>query len=325
MILSFLGTGSGVPSTKRNVSAMALSFRKTGKWWLFDCGEGTQHQLLKSPLKISQLEKIFITHLHGDHIFGLLGLLASRSLSARVETRIDVYGPSGLFDYVQAVQAVSPMHIGYPLFFHTIEPGMILDTDEVTVTCAPVQHRVPAFAYAIEEKPVSGAFQAEKAKALGIPPGPLFGALKRGDTVVLEDGRTIEGKTLVGPMQAGRKVVLSGDTMPCEALLQLARDADVLIHESTYAHVHLELAVRSGHSTARQAAEIARAAKVKQLILTHISPRYDDPDGEWTAVQVLDEARQTFPDTELAHDFWQYEVKRPRGILDRDDPNGGTS
>lgn len=324
MIISFLGTGSGAPTTKRNVSATAITFRNSGKWWLFDCGEGTQHQLLRSPLKVSQLEKIFITHLHGDHIFGLLGLLASRSLAARVETGIDIYGPPGLQKYVQAVQAASPMHIGYPLVIHTIEPGMILETDELTVTCAPVQHRVPCFAYAMEEKPVTGAFQVEKAKALGIPSGPLYGALKRGETVVLPDGRSIDGKMLVGPMQSGRKVVVSGDTMPCDALIHLAHGADLLIHEATYVHAHLELAVRAAHSTARQAAAIAEAAKVKKLILTHISSRYDDPEGEWTGERLLEEARCTFPNTELAADFWQYELKRPRGILEELDPNGGT-
>jgi ribonuclease Z len=216
------------------------------------------------------------------------------------------------------------MHIGYPLHFHTIEPGMILETKEMTVTCAPVQHRVPCFAYAIEEKPSTGAFMVDKAKAMGIPPGPLFGALKRKETIVLSDGRSIDGKTLVGPMQAGRKVVISGDTIPCEAVSHLAHEADLLIHESTYVHAQLELAVRSAHSTALQAATIASEARVKQLILTHISPRYDDPDGEWTGEQLLAEARQTFPDTLLAADFWQYEVKRPRVIMEQLDPNGGT-
>lgn len=324
MLVTFLGTGSGAPSTKRNVSATAVTFRSSGKWWLFDCGEGTQHQLLHSPLKVSQLEKIFITHLHGDHLFGLLGLLASRSLSARVETPINVYGPAGLKQYVQAVMAASPMHISYPLEFHTIEPGIVLETDALTVTCAPVMHRVPCFAYAIEEKPSPGKFQVEKAKMLGVPPGPLFGALKRGERVVLPDGREIDGCALSGPSQPGRKVVLSGDTIPCEAVVKLAEGASLLIHEATYAHAHLELAVRSAHSTARQAAEVAKTAGVKQLILTHLSPRYDSGDDDLNTETLLAEAQELFPHTLVAADFWQYEVKRSHAIMEHYDTSEGT-
>ncbi len=315
MILTFLGTGSGAPSTKRNVSATALTMRKTGKWWLFDCGEGTQHQILHSPLRVSQLEKIFITHMHGDHLFGLIGLLASRSLQARVETPIQLYGPRALQQYIEAVMAVSPIHLQYPLTFHPVTPGIVLETGEMIVEAAPVEHRMECYAYAIVEKPRPGAFQVEKAKAAGIPPGPLYAALKRGETVELPDGRIVDGRTLVGPPQPGRKIVVSGDTLPCESLVNLAREATVLVHEATFAHDQLELATRSAHSTAVQAAEIARKANARQLILTHISPRYDDEEGGITTVQMLAEAQAVFVQTLIAHDFFQYEVKAARNTV----------
>jgi len=313
MIVTFLGTGSGAPTTRRNVSALALRFEQTGKWWLFDCGEGTQHQLLRTPLKTSQLEKIFITHLHGDHLYGLIGLLASRSLRGGAPAGVTLYGPPGLDRYVQAIMEVSPVYLQYPLDIRIVSDGIIAEDEERSVLCKRVRHRVPAFAYAVCEKDRPGSFRADLAKEAGVPPGPLFGDLKRGETVRLPDGRVVDGTKFTGPPQPGRKMVYSGDTEPCPELVELAHGADLLIHEATYADPDRELAKRSGHSTAREAAKLARAAQVKALCLTHFSPRYEKGEG-LTLADLLAEAKEEFPDTLLAEDFATLQVKRNRVI-----------
>lgn len=312
MILHFLGTSSGAPTSKRNVSGLGLWFIQRGKWWLFDCGEGTQHQIMRSPLKLSQLEKIFITHLHGDHLYGLIGLLASRSLRGGAPDGVKLFGPPGIDKYVESIMRVSPVHLQYPLTIQVIAEGQVYEDDEMIVSCVPVEHRVPAFAYSIMEKEKPGAFQVELAKAKGIPSGPLYGQLKRGEAIQLPDGRVFQPDEFMGPVQKGRKIVISGDTGPSEALKQLACEADVLVHEATYAHPHLDLAQRSGHSTALQAAQLALEADVKQLLLTHISPRYEDEEGEIGLPELLAEAQEVFPQTVLAYDFLEHIVKRNR-------------
>ncbi|USG68446.1 ribonuclease Z [Brevibacillus ruminantium] len=312
MHVTFLGTGSGAPSTRRNVSGIALGFDQKSKWWLFDCGEGTQHQILRSALKISQLEKIFITHLHGDHLYGLIGLLASRSLRNDHATPVELYGPPGVDRYLKAVMDVSPVHLHYPLQVKIIQEGIIYEDEECTVICRKVQHRIPAYAYAVREKEKPGTFLVERAKSAGIPPGPLYAALKRGEQITLPDGRVVSGADYVGPPQPGRTVVFSGDTEPCEAVAELAEGADLLIHEATYAFPDKELAVRSGHSTAREAAQMAKRAGVKALVLTHFSPRYENEDGELTMEDLLKEAQEVFPDTTLAADFASFTVRRER-------------
>lgn len=313
MIVTFLGTSSGAPTTRRNVSGIALQFIQSGKWWLFDCGEGTQHQILRTPLKVSQLEKIFITHLHGDHLYGLIGLLASRSLRGGAPSAVTLYGPPGLDRYVDAIMEVSPVYLQYPLAVNTVHEGKIFEDDEWVVECRKVRHRVPAVAYAVQEKDRPGAFLVNRAKEAGVPPGPLFGALKRGEQVRLPDGRVLFGEQFMGPNQPGRKVVYSGDTEPCEAVKELAHGADLLIHESTYGYEDKELAARSGHSTAREAAILARSAGVKALCLTHFSPRYENEAGT-TLADLLAEAREEFPETRLAEDFLRLELKRSRRI-----------
>lgn len=314
MIVTFLGTGSGAPTTKRNVSGIALRFMQTGKWWLFDCGEGTQHQIMRSPLKVSQLEKIFISHLHGDHVYGLIGLLASRSLRGGAPEQVTLYGPPGIDRYVDCIMNVSPVYLQYPLSIQTVSEGTIYADQDIAVTAAQVKHRVPTFAYALEERPRPGAFRSDLALQEGIPSGPLYGALKRGESVTLPDGRTVHGRDFIGSEQKGRKIVYSGDTEPCDAVLKLAAAADLLIHEATYADRDKALAVRSGHSTARQAAEIARRANVKRLILTHFSPRYErEEDGSMG--ELLADAREVFPETLLAEDFLSYELKRSREMV----------
>ncbi len=309
MRLTFLGTSAGAPTRYRNVSAIGLQFIQRSTLWLFDCGEGTQQQVLRSPLRLSQLERIFITHVHGDHLYGLPGLLASRSLQYAAETPVTVYGPPSVADYLQSVFRYSEARLGYPVTVVAVEPGLIYEDDEVSVWCAPLEHRVTTFGYALVEKPQPGRFKVEEAAALGIPPGPLYGQLKNGQVVTLPDGRTIDGATLVGPARPGRKIVYCSDTVYCQNAIDLSREADVLIHEATYATADLDLAERGGHSTAAQAAQVARAAGVKSLILTHFSGRYEAKEG-LTVDDLLHEAQALFPDTYAAADFWSYEIAR---------------
>lgn len=313
MQITFLGTSSGVPTRSRNVSSVALRLPQRAQMWLFDCGEGTQHQILRSDLKLSQLSRIFITHMHGDHIFGLMGLLASCGLAGNVE-RIDIYGPPGLNEYLQACQRYSHTHLSYPLKVHTIKPGVVYEDEEFTVTCGLLHHRVTAHGFRVEEKNRAGRFDVEKAKALEIPPGRIYGQLKRGEVVTLEDGRVINGKELCGETEIGRKVVYCTDTVYCNGAVELAQDADVLIHEATFAHQDAQMAFDRLHSTSTMAAQTALAAGARKLIMTHFSPRYA-PGNSLDLKDLLQEARAIFPQTEMAHDFMTYDVPRRRDEL----------
>lgn len=308
MQITFFGTSSGVPTRSRNVSSVALRLPQRAEVWLFDCGEGTQHQLLHSELKISQITRIFITHTHGDHIFGLMGLLATYGLAGN-PTKIDVYGPPGLNDYIKACQRYSSTHFSYPLKVHTVEPGIVYEDDEYIVKCGLLKHRVTAFGYRVEEKDRPGRFDVEKAKELGIPSGPIYGKLKRGETVTLLDGRVINGTDLCGPNQTGRKLVYCTDTVFCEGAVELAQDADLLIHEATFAHQDAELAFQRLHSTSTMAAQVALEAGAKHLIMTHFSPRYA-PGNDIQLNDLLEEAKAIFPNTTMAYDFLAYEVPR---------------
>jgi ribonuclease Z len=287
---------------------VTLRLPQRAEVWLFDCGEGTQHQFLRSDLRISQIRRIFITHMHGDHIFGLMGLLASCGLAGNPQ-QIDIYGPPDLDQYLKASRRYSQTHFSYPINVHTVSPGLVFEDEEFAVTCTPLKHRVPAFGYRIAEKDRPGHFDVEKAKALGIPSGPIYGRLKRGETVTLENGRKINGKTLCGPTEIGRKVVYCTDTVFSENAVKLAQDADVLIHEATFAHQEAELAFQRLHSTSTMAAQTALAADVKTLIMTHFSPRYA-PGNAIEIKDLLTEAQAIFPNTKLASDFWTYDVPR---------------
>ena len=310
MQITFLGTSSGVPTRSRNVSSVALRLPQRAELWLFDCGEGTQHQILRSDLKISQLSRIFVTHMHGDHIFGLMGLLASCGLAGNVE-KIDIYGPSGLNEYLQAASRYSHTHFSYPIKVHTVQPGVIYEDDEFTVTCGLLHHRITAFGYRVAEKDRSGRFDIGKAKALEIPAGPIYGQLKRGETVTLEDGRVINGAELCGPIEIGRKIAYCTDTVYCDGAVQLAKDADVLIHEATFAHQDAEMAFQRLHSTTTMAAQTAYGAGVRKLIMTHFSPRYA-PGNSIELKDLLKEAKAIFPQTMMAYDFMVYDVPRRR-------------
>lgn len=310
--ITFLGTSSGVPTRSRNVSSVALRLPQRAEVWLFDCGEGTQHQILRSDIRSSQLSRIFVTHMHGDHIFGLMGLLASCGLAGNAQ-RIDIYGPPGLDDYLKACGRYSQTHFSYPIQVHTVRPGKVFEDKEFAVFCGALKHRVPAFGYRVVEKDRPGRFDVAKAAAMGIPSGPIYGELKRGGQVTLPDGRVIQGTDLCAPPEMGRKVVYCTDTVFCEGAVELARDADVLIHEATFAHGDAEMAYQRMHSTSTMAAQTALFAGVRQLLLTHFSPRYA-PGNPIQLADLLEEARAIFPNTEMAYDFFTYEVPRRQAM-----------
>ena len=309
--VTFLGTSSGVPTRARNVSAVALRLPQRAELWLFDCGEGTQHQFLRSDLRVSQLRRIFVTHMHGDHVFGLPGLLASLGL-AGVSKGVDLYGPDPLREYLDGALRTSSTRIGYPLRTHRVREAahsgaLVLDDDDLTVRCTPLNHRVPAYAYRVDQKPRPGRFDVAMAKQLQIPPGPIYAELKAGRTVCLDDGRVIRGEALCGPPRPGCSIVYCTDTVFSEAAVELARGADLLIHESTFCHAEAELAIARQHSTSTMAAQTALEAGVKRLVLTHLSPRYIAGNA-MTPDDLVAEARAIFPETQVAKDFLSIDV-----------------
>ncbi|NJK34948.1 MAG: ribonuclease Z [Oscillatoriales cyanobacterium SM2_2_1] len=306
MQVTFLGTSSGVPTRQRNVSSLTLRLSQRSEVWLFDCGEGTQHQLLRSEVRSSQIRRIFVTHMHGDHIFGLAGLLATCGMAGGAE-RIDIYGPSGLGDYIEACLRFSETRLNYPIKVHKVKPGVVFEDGEYVVSCAPLKHRVTAYGYRVTERDRPGRFDVEKATALGIPSGPLFGQLKQGKTITLPDGRTFGGADFCGPIQKGRSLVYCTDTIFCDSAIALAEGATVLIHEATFAHRDAEMAFQRLHSTTTMAAQVALGAGVETLIMTHFSPRYA-PGNPVQLDDLLAEARSIFANTHLAYDFMTYDL-----------------
>jgi len=265
-----------------------------------DCGEGTLHAFTKGHANLARLRRIFITHMHGDHIYGLMGVLSSRGL-LQLGSPVDVYGPAPLAQYIRGCAETTLRSFGFPLTVHELEPGVAFEGEGWRVSCRHLKHRVTTLGYRIEEPARPGRFDLEKAGALGIPPGPLYGRLQKGETVVLEDGRTIKGRDLLGPQRPGRVMALCTDTTWCPAAVELARDADLVVHEATYAECHADLAVQRTHATASMAARVASEAGARQLWLTHFSPRYES--GKPPGIEdLLAEARAIFPATNAAAD-----------------------
>ena len=285
----FLGTSSGTPSRERNVSAVAVVL--DGTVLLFDCGEGTQHQLLRAPVRSGAIEAIFITHLHGDHVYGLPGLLATMSMNGRVRP-LTLVGPEGLREHVECVLRTSNHNPIFPIEFER-GSGFSPTGRGFRVEAALLDHSITALGYCVVEDDHPGAFDPQRARDLGIPPGPEWGALQRaGDPRVC------------GPARPGRRVAYCTDTRPCASAAGLARGADVLIHESTYAEELRAEADARLHSTAAGAASVAAEAGVGRLILTHFSTRYRD------VAPLLAEARAVFPNTDAAEDFATFRVPR---------------
>jgi ribonuclease Z len=303
----FAGTAGSVPTARRGLPAVLV--RRGGDPLLFDCGEGTQRQLVSS-VGLPDLTDVFITHYHADHWLGLPGMLKTFDLRGR-QLPLSVHGPPGLRDLLGSLRRVYG-RLSYPIELHELEPGKEVRRDGYTVAAFAVAHRVPALGYALYEDERPGRFDAELAASLGVSPGPDFGRLQRGETV----GGVAPGQVM-GPAREGRKLVLSGDTEPCDALLVAAHRADVLVCEATFAEEEGERAAQTAHTTAPQAAALARDAEVTMLALTHISTRYGG--GE-----LRDEARAVFPNTVVPRDFDTIEVPLPeRGepqLVRREEP-----
>jgi len=302
----FLGTGAGVPAKARNVSSIALQLLEERRaTWLFDCGEATQQQILRTSVKPSKIEKIFITHLHGDHIFGLPGLLGSRSFQGGT-AELTVYGPKGIKQYIMTSLQVSGTHLKYDLHIVEIEEGIVFEDDSFTVEALKLEHGIASYGYRIVERDRPGELQVKALQQLGVKPGPIFKKIKDGERVELDDGTIIDGRDFVGEPKKGQVIAILGDTRTCENSVKLARECDYLIHEATFAADSGEMAYEFNHSTTAQAAEIAVKAKVKHLILTHISSRYMKEDTD----MLLQEAKDIFPHTIIAEDLMVVDIEK---------------
>ncbi len=275
----FLGTSGSWPTVKRNVTSIAV--KRGSEVILFDCGEGTQRQFQKSKLSYMQISKIFITHFHGDHFLGLPGLIQTMQLNAR-DIPLHIYGPAGISHLMLQLLSLGYFSAKYEIITHEVSDGDTLTFDEYTIHAKRTDHGIPSLAYCIE--------------------GPLFSKLQQGHTIALKDGTKINPDRVLGPPRPGRKIVYSGDTRPCEPLIDFAQNADVLIHEATFDSEQKDIAGDYGHSTTLEAADIARKANVDRLFLVHVSPRYLD------AKPLQDEAQNIFTNTIIPRDFDEYTI-----------------
>jgi len=294
-----------VPSKYRNVSSIVLDLSDTHNVaWLFDAGEGAQLQLMKTSVGLRKIRRIFISHLHGDHLFGLPGLLGSRSFQENTSP-LDIYGPKGIREYVETSMRLSSSHLTYDVSIHEVDDGQELFHDHgYRVTTRRLDHVVPSFGYRIEEDERPGELQVEKLRALGLGPGPHYGRLKAGEKVALDDGRVVDGRDFLGSTRPGRILAICSDTRPCSQAAELAKNTDVFVHESTYARTEEAMAPGYGHSTCVQAAELAARAGCRTLLLTHFSARYSPDDMATLQAQ----AREVFPQTYVMADLEEWEI-----------------
>lgn len=300
MELIFLGTSSAVHSQKRNHASIAL--KAFGEVMLFDCGEATQKQMIRTNVSPMKISKIFISHFHGDHILGLPGLLQSMGLLGR-ENKLTIYGPEGLNIVRDAIFSLGYCKFEFPIDFIEIGSGTVVETEEYIIKAQLVKHNVPNLAYSIEEikKP---RFLREKAIELGVPVGPDFGRLHNGEEIEI-DGKIIKPEQVLGEPRKGIKITYSGDTIPCEEMIEFAKDSTLLIHESTFLKEDYQNAIEHFHSTSADAANIAKQSNSKELILTHISTRYTEKHNDI----MLNEAKEIFENTRLAHDFMEIKLR----------------
>ncbi|MGE0883088.1 MAG: ribonuclease Z [Blastocatellales bacterium] len=302
-----LGTSSGKPTLRRNVSALAVVGE--GEWWLFDCGEGTQMQIARAGLSPQKLVGIFISHLHGDHFNGLPGLLSSMALDNR-EKPLTLVAPTGVGEYLELTARLKICFVNYPLnliefnekSFAGDVQTLVYESEKFTVVTRPLDHRIFALGYRLEEKTKPGRFNLDRARELGIPAGPLYSQLQSGHSITLADGRLIHPSEVLGEPRQGRVVSYCLDTRPCQNAVKLSENADWLIHEATFTDEYIEESHHFGHSTAIQAAEIAVEAQAKRLLITHFSSRYTD------IRPLVEEARQVFGETYAAEDLMEFEV-----------------
>jgi len=296
----FLGTAASIPTVERALPSVVV--KRKNEVLMFDCGEGVQRQMIRAGVGFHRKMKVFVSHMHGDHVLGLPGLLQTMSLLDRQE-KLHVYGPVGIKAFVEAISATVQFVLTFPIEIDEIkDEGVVCEEKEYEVKVTQTDHVIPSLAYALIEKPRPGRFNPRKAEALDVPEGPLWSRLQRGEKVKTKTGRVVKPEQVVGAPRLGRKIVYSGDTRPTESLLRLAEGADLLIHEATFDDELLEKAIEDGHSTPSQAAETAKKAKVKKLILTHLSSRYKNTQP------LLEQARKIFPNVDVAEDFMKIEV-----------------
>jgi len=297
----FLGTAAGVPTRKRSLPGILL--QREGEQLLFDCGEGIQRQMLLSKTNFNKIAKIFITHMHGDHVMGLPGLLQTMALMNR-EKKLEIYGPPEIKRFLKGISETVQFVLTYPVEIHEIDKaGSVCSENEYSVKAIRSKHVITSYAYAYIEEPRPGTFYPEKAKAQNVPEGPLWSKLQQGTEVRLANGKVIRPADVMGPSRPGRKIVYTGDTRPFRLLGKFAFGADVLIHDSTLGDELVKRAQEYGHSTVDQAAKTARDAMVKKLVLSHISQRYKD------MTQWVRQAQKIFENTVVAEDFMKIEVR----------------
>jgi len=298
--LIFLGTAGSTPTARRAPAGLLL--RRGGDKLLIDCAEGTQRQLMRSTIGLLELREVFLTHYHADHYLGLPGMLKTFALRGR-EVPLTVYGPPGLNDLFGILRRVFG-RLSYELTLVELRPGEGVVRDDYRIEAFAVEHGLSANGYALVEEARPGRFDLEEAKRLGVPEGPLFGRLQGGEAVELPDGTTVNAEQVLGPARVGRKVVLAGDTRAAGSVLEAAKDADVLVHEATFSIEERQRAEETLHATATSAAELALAAGVRLLALTHLSNRYFGPE-------IVREARAIFPETVVPRDFDIIDVRFP--------------
>jgi ribonuclease Z len=293
----FLGTAGSMPTGQR--APAAIFVRRGGDRLLFDCGEGTQRQLLRSAVGLVELQEVFVTHFHADHILGLPGMFKTFALRGR-DLPLDVYGPRGLVDLLGSLKRVVGK-LTYELRLHELEPGDVLERDGYRLATFAVAHGVSALGWSLIETTRPGRFDVEAADALGVPDGPARGALQRGESLTLPGGRAVTADQVLGPPRRGRKLVITGDTAPADGVVEAAWEADVLVTEATFSEEERDRARETMHQTAAQAADVARRANVVLLALTHLSSRFFGPE-------IAREAREVFAETVVPRDFDVVEV-----------------
>ena len=298
--ITFLGTGGSVPSPHRNPSAIAV--RRESELFLFDCGEGTQQQMMRAKTGM-KITAIFITHFHADHVLGIPGLLQTLSLQGRTEP-LEIYGPKGVKRFLYHLLSLGYASKNFDVKAIELQHGDVIRRQNYEIRAFKTEHNIRSIGYVLEEAMRPGKFNRERAIELGLKPGPLFSKLQHGESVFV-NGREIRPEDVLGPPRPGRKIVYTGDTRPCESVIQAAENADILIHDGSLAEAEKELAIEYMHSTVTEAAEVAAKANVRKLILTHISARYDDEDAK----KLEEEAKKIFPNTIVASDLMTIDVK----------------
>jgi len=291
--VTFLGTGGSVPNKFRNLPSVLV--RRGPEVLLFDCGEGTQKQFLQAKAGTNRKMRIFISHMHGDHLFGLPGMLHSLSFMGRTR-ELEIVGPKGIVQFVRSVNQVVRLYSQFPIVVREVTAGRVVNGPEYEVRAAWAKHSIPCLAYAFQEKPKSGKFDPAKARKLGIPEGPLWKRLQNSKAIKLK-GRRIPSRLVVGPPRRGLKLTYAVDTRPCDQVTKLARGSDLLIHDSCFDESAAMKAKDYGHSSASEAAGVAKRSKVRKLVLFHISAMYEDP------THLLREARRVFRQTILCKDM----------------------